>query len=344
MSKFVLFCIVSLSILLQGCRSLGPSSIQSNRGAYIEALSRTDKEEMLANIVRARYNDPPVFMKVKTISAAPSLEMGTEMQAGAEIDKPKSAYIHPKFIYKEAPTILYTPLMGTEYSTQLLMPMGLMNLFLMLNNGFDMEVIADLMIITINGQTNSRTASDSSRIEFRKTLSALNKLYRNKMINFATTKDMGQNADPTIVIDVHKDALGTEEYKYLMKEMDINNTKGLIEMKMGFNKKENVLAVNTRSFLALINYLSNYVDVPVNHSKSVLAPSINTENGHLHIYTSRKFPDNANTAVYMYNNWYYIQSEDVSSQNILYLLQILFDLQAHIGSSNGNIQLMMPIR
>lgn len=333
----------SVLFLFVGCRSLGPDSIRSNRGAYIEALSQTDKEEMLANIVRAKYNDPPIFLKIKTISAAPSLEMGAETQGNLKVGS-DYGLIKPRLIYREAPSILYTPLIGSDYSTQLLMPMGLMNLFLMLNNGFDVEVIADLMIININGKTNSRGASDSLRMEFKNTINALGTLYRQKLINFATTKDMVQNPDPAIIIDVRKEAYNTAEFNYLVNELDLKPNTTFIEMKLGFNKRENVMAVNTRSFLALINYLSNYVDVPDEHSNRVWRGNFDASRGNLHIYCCKQLPQDANTAVYLYNHWYYIKSDDISSQNILYLIQVLFDLQAHIGTVNGNVQLIMPVR
>lgn len=333
----------SLFFLVVSCRSLGPNSIHSNRGSYIEALSQTDKEEMLANIVRAKYNDPPVFLKINSISAAPSLELGSENQGTFGAGQ-NFGYIQPTFTYKESPTILYTPLMGIEYSTQLLMPMGLMNLFLMFNNGFDLEIISDLMIISINGKTNSRTASESERYQFKRLTQAINNLYKQKLIKFATTKNPDHIGDLNFVIDIRKEALLTDDYKYMAKELAIVDNTTTIEMKLGFSDNDRVFAVNTRSFLALINYLANYVEVPEQHKNNVWQGNIDVNSGNIHVYCSKKMPQNANTAVFIYHNWYYIKSDDISSQNILYLMQVLFNLQAHIGNSNGNIQYTLPLR
>jgi len=254
------------------------------------------------------------------------------------------AYIQPTFTYRESPTILYTPLMGIEYSTQLLMPMGLMNLFLMFNNGFDLEVISDLMVISINGKTNSRTASEVERSDFKKLTQAMNNLYKQKLIKFATTKSPGHTGDPDFVIDIRKEALQTDDYKYMVKELGVDNNATSIEMKLGFSDSNKVFAVNTRSFLALINYLANFVEVPEQQKEKVWHGNIDVNSGNIHVYCSNQMPKNANTAVYIYHSWYYIKSDDISSQNILYLMQILFNLQAHIGSSNGNIQYTLPLR
>ncbi|MCE1198442.1 MAG: hypothetical protein LWW85_05690 [Marinilabiliales bacterium] len=330
-------------LFLGGCRSIGPKSIHANRGSYIEALSRTDKEEMLANIVRAKYNDPPVFLKIKTISASPRLETGAEAEAKLSATE-HYGVIKPRLVYSDSPSILYTPLMGSEYSTQLLMPMGLMNLFLMLNNGFDLEIVADLMIITLNGKSNSRNATEAERNEFRSVMQAMNRLYKKRLINFATNGKGGDPAELSIAIDVRADALENEDYRYLIRELGLEKYPGTIEMKMGFSKKEHVFAVNTRSFLALMNYLSNFVDIPEVHRQWVWKSEISPDSGNLHIRCSKTLPRDANTAVYLYNHWFYIGAEDIGSQNILYLMQILFDIQAHIASSNGEIQLTMPIR
>ena len=333
---------ILLVLLFAGCRNLGPNSIYSNRESYIEALSQTDKEEMLANIVRAKYNDPPKFLKIKTISAAPSLELGAESEF--RFTPENFAVLKPKLNYKESPTIIYAPLMGTEYSTQLLMPMGLVNLFLMLSNGFDTEVVCDLMITSINGKSNSRSASDSVRSEFKKVIVSLKRLSEKKLIHFATSGNPNKEKEPSFLIDITDDAMETDDFKYLAKKLELEYKAGPIEMVMGFNQKEKVFAVNTRSFLALINYLSNFVEVPEKHKNIVWQGGILPDSGQIHILCSDKMPENANTAVFLYNHWYYIKSDDISSQNILYLIQILFELQAHIGSSSGNIQLTMPIR
>lgn len=336
------FCYLLLLVLVS-CKSLGPNSIHSNRGSYIEALSQTDKEEMLANIVRAKHNDPPVFLKINSISAAPSLEVGSENHLNLGLEQ-NFAYVQPTFIYRESPTILYTPIMGMEYSTQLLMPMGLMNLFLMFNNGFDLDLIADLMLISINGKTNSRTASESDRTAFKNLTRAMNNLYKQKLIKFATTKNPDHTTEPNFVIDIRKEALETDDYKYMAKELGIEANATTIDMKLGFSDNDKVFAVNTRSFLALINYLANYVDVPEQQKKMVRESNINVNSGNIHVYCSNKMPQNANTAVFIYHTWYYIKSDDLSSQHILYLMQILFNLQAHIGNSNGNIQYTLPLR
>lgn len=334
---------VFLCLLIISCKSLGPNSIKSNRGAYMEALSQTDKEEMLANIIRSKYNDPPVFLKIKTISANPTLEFGTEDTSFNLKDAGYSA-ITPRLVYRESPNIIYSPLMGTDYSKQLLMPMGIINLFLMLNNGFDLEVIADLMIININGKTNSRNANEISRNEFKIIVRSLNNLYKKRLINLSTTKESSPDIEPKILIDISKEAFDTEEYKLLIKELDLKPKTETFEIKIGFNNTQNVFGVNTRSFLALINYLSNYVEVPKEHQERVWKSNISPESGYLHIYNSKTAPNDANTAVYLYNNWFYIKNEDISSQNVLYLIQILFDIQAHTGNSNDKIQFTLPIR
>ena len=65
------------TLLMSGCFSPGPGSIQNQRGSYTEVLALTDREELLVNIVRLAYCDAPVFLQVSGVTASPSIEYGT---------------------------------------------------------------------------------------------------------------------------------------------------------------------------------------------------------------------------------------------------------------------------
>ena len=102
-------------------------------------LSVTDKEELLANIVRLAYLDAPVFLQVNSVTAAPSIEYGTESEISlGDGGRPSPLVLgKPKLIVKDVPTIVYKPLLGKEFAGELLMPFDIRPVFLMLDNGFD---------------------------------------------------------------------------------------------------------------------------------------------------------------------------------------------------------------
>ena len=50
MPKFKIIISAFLFTLLFNCKSIGPGAIERDRGSYVEALSLTNRQEMLANI------------------------------------------------------------------------------------------------------------------------------------------------------------------------------------------------------------------------------------------------------------------------------------------------------
>jgi hypothetical protein len=329
-----------LSICISGCRNLGANSIKFNRPSYIEALSQTDKEEMLANIVRAKYNEPPVFLTIKTITASPSMDFGVEGNKSF----PGALSVTPGLSYETNPTVFYTPLLGKEYSSELLMPLGLVPVFLMLNNGFDLEIVANLMILSVNDISNSRHAPEAQRELFQKVFRTINQLTRQQLIHIATTQQSNFFEDPTLILDVSEAALETEEFDFLAKTLKIDKKAGAVDIKIGLYTSGNHIVVNTRSILAVINYLSNFVSVPEQHKNWVWKTELEEEVPLIDIKYSVSRPANANTQVFMKNHWFYVEQDDIMSQNTLYLLRILFDMQAHISGNGENLQLTLPVR
>ena len=120
-----------LPLLLPACISRGPASIAEQRGPYTEVLSVTDKEELLANIVRLAYLDAPVFLQVNSVTAAPSIEYGTESEVAlGDGGRPSPLVLaKPKLLVKDVPTIVYKPLLGKEFAGELLMPFDIRPVF-----------------------------------------------------------------------------------------------------------------------------------------------------------------------------------------------------------------------
>ena len=66
-----------IPFLLVSCVGFGPRSIQVQRASYTEVLGATDAEELLANVVRLRYLDTPVFLRISSVTASPTMELSS---------------------------------------------------------------------------------------------------------------------------------------------------------------------------------------------------------------------------------------------------------------------------
>ena len=73
--KFAPALVVTLvALATTACNSLGPGTIGRDRFDYQEALGKSMQEQMLANLVKMRYGDAPVFLDVASVINSYSIE------------------------------------------------------------------------------------------------------------------------------------------------------------------------------------------------------------------------------------------------------------------------------
>ena len=59
--------IIGLVLLVTGCTTIGPQSVERDRFDYNSAISNSWKEQTLLNIVKIRYADMPLFVEVASV-------------------------------------------------------------------------------------------------------------------------------------------------------------------------------------------------------------------------------------------------------------------------------------
>src|SRR5215510_12088266 len=74
---------------MSGC-AFGTKALRSHRPEYNRAIQQTEKEELLLNIVRARYSEPMKFLQVTSIVS--TLTYGATLDASADVpfDAPRA--------------------------------------------------------------------------------------------------------------------------------------------------------------------------------------------------------------------------------------------------------------
>ncbi len=334
-------------LLLGGCLSRGPASIAQQRGPYTEVLARSDQEELLANIVRLAYLDAPVFLQVTSVTASPSLEYGTEseVRVGDGSSPNPLALAKPKVIVKDAPTITYKPLLGREFSNELLMPFDIRPVFLMLDNGFDFSVVAQLLFKRLNHLSNARSASSAERAEFRQVTDAMSRLLQSGGLRLGTPDEGLRSANGKVLATLSDDALASADGKLVIATLGLDPRLKSYELKSGLQGTAGAIAVSSRSLLALLSYLSNYVEPPAAHAALVWPTDARTESSPLmRISSSAQRPANAEPAIFYRGHWFYLRADDLRSRNTLFLLRLLFNLQAQAASTQGDVQLTLPVK
>ena len=147
---------IPLFMLMSGC-SLGPSMIRANRLTYNDAVQLTERQELLLNIVRLRYNEGPEFLATSSISTQFSIDLSAA--AGAQVGKDQEQRtslfnLGSTAGYSERPTITFTPQNEKEFTQQLISPMELETIFLLIHYGWDIDRVLRLTSEGINGLRN----------------------------------------------------------------------------------------------------------------------------------------------------------------------------------------------
>lgn len=221
-----LVCII-ICFLISGCNTIGPRSISNGRSDYNRALVKSDREQLLLNLVRLRYHDTPQFIEVSGITAAyelitnPSLA-GTLGATG----EPGPLVGGIGVTIKEKPTITYTPLQGKKFITQMLSPISGEKLVLLAQSTRDVETVMRLALQVVGTEKNlvpnAPTAAgprpkDPPEFKDFQTLSnALSEMQRSGCIQFVWTP--AKEAETSEV----KDELKPKDGKKLGQDVGFN--------------------------------------------------------------------------------------------------------------------------
>jgi len=113
---------ILLLLALGGCSLVGPASIRHGRVHYNAAIQQTNSEQLLLNIVRLRYRDPPYFLEIAGVTSSFELRTG----ATGSLTDPRSS-VEPnvfgaELALVERPTVSYVPLTGDKFASQLMTP------------------------------------------------------------------------------------------------------------------------------------------------------------------------------------------------------------------------------
>ncbi len=335
-SKAVVLCLSVLA--LAGCGTLGPGYIEASRTPFIEVLARTDEQELLLNIVRLRHAEAPVFVQVEGITVAPSAQVSvTSAVPFIDIeDATVTNAFTPTLTIADNPTIVYNPLLGTEFARKLLVPLQPTVILLLSQNGWGLDQLFPLMVRSIEGIRD--VAGDADRYDA--VVAAIGRLERSGALVLGTSEP-DADGSTTLLMRISPDGHRSADGRLLAEALSIDPDRATYRLESGFAAAPDTIAIEMRPLLSVLHHVGAGVETA---DRSPATPGLAAADVGLHIRSGSTAPLDAFAAVPARGRWFWIDGGDGDSKATLLLIRLLFNLQAQGDGDSDTFQLTLPVR
>ena len=293
---------------LAGC-ALPNQAMRSNYTDYNETIHYTQSQQMLLNLVRLKYRELPLFLKVGALSASYSFEFNGGSRLGKSGDT-KLYSLDLGASYSTRPTITYTPVEGDTFVKQVLSEVDSQVFVLLYRSGWPISVLCHVMVERIGKAINRQ--DDPSYPAFEKIVDRLQNAQKTDKLRFENEGKDQRVVLTTDFVDIVSDDRVAEE-----REL-----------------RYPIHVVQLRSFLDIMYFLGKNTEVPKAQQDQV-KPS--QPNGWIRIHASPRPPDGALVSVKYNDTWFSIAKNDIPSKDTFSLIKLLYQMQA------GDIPTVQPL-
>ena len=329
-----------LCFMFTSCARFSHTIVPVDRFNYNEAISRSQKEQMLLNILRLRYRDIPVFLSVASILTQYSYTGSIGASGTAVLDTSTVAASNiggsANFGYTERPTITYIPLTGSEFARRIFSPIPVELMFGASQGGYATDLLMLIGLQRLNDLENSSFAAvpspdDLDRLrEFSRVLNLTNELGSRGALEMYRDKKETTALRYLVVaenLDSDTQALVNEFRKSLGLDPDQNTYRLTARLT---KRDPDEITVHPRSLIGVMSFLSRGVEIPAAHLKEGRVVDMGSwgDMVSFRILSSRDRPGNVFVAVRYQDYWFYIENSDHESKRAFGLLIYLFQLQA----------------
>lgn len=307
--KQVVLCTAAL-LAVTGCTSATTRSIRASYAGYNQTIAYNQNQQMLLNLVRLRYRELPLFLKVGALSSSFNFEMNAAAGIGRSFNETRTWDLGAGTSFSSRPTITYTPIEGNTFVKQLLAEVDQSTFVLLFRSGWPMGALCHIMVERIGEDYNN--ASEPTYDRFVEAVEALDTAQESNRLNFVTSED-------ALFLQITKSDAPIE---------GVSPDSPLLESMIAFD------TFQLRSLMDIMFFLAKNTAVPEDELDQV-RPA--TRNGWLDIGVSEAVPSDAFVWVEHNGHVFSIAKSDPQSKDTFALLKMLFEIQA------GDIRSVTPI-
>jgi hypothetical protein len=325
------------ALLISGCASMGPPTIDRDRFDYVTSISESWKRQMLLNLLKVRYADAPVFMDVASVISSYSLE--GEVRLGgqyAQVGRGDTfGSVGATGRYADKPTITYQPLAGEKFAKSLMAPVPVSGVLFLIQSGYPADLVLRICVSTINGIENAFGGPGNPRAgnpKFRELMTALRESQAAGDTGFRMKKT---REGEEVVLFVRPLAADASAPRHRIREL-LDLDPALREYRIVYGSvpdREGEIAILTRSILQVIIDVSSYIAVPQADMADgrTYRPQRTTEQEKmfpalLTVHHGDSPPDVSHVAVRYRDQWFWIDDRDHPSKFALNFLLMMSSL------------------
>jgi hypothetical protein len=331
--------LLPLTLALGACQTVGPQSMKFGRGQYNEVVQRTDGEQLLLNLVRLRYRDPPLFLEVTSIATSLSLELGTSVTGS--VGDAKSVTPGGSVLYTERPTITYAPLHGSRFGQLFLTPIEPRTLLLLYHSGWAIDRILKVFVQRLGPLPNAPRASgptpDQAPLyqDFFRAAEILRSLWQDGHLEFGETR---RGDVPVLVLTIDPTRAADPRVAELARLLGLPQPTTTLLLTTTLRSSEPaVVPVVPRSLLAALYYTSQGVEPPAQDVRRGRVTRTREAGGEdfdwtritgklMRIRHSSRRPADPFVAVRYRGHWWYIDDSDLDSKSTFSFLSQALEL------------------
>lgn len=334
--------IMVITFFIAGCKSIGPKKMTRDRFDYSHALADSWKKQMLLNIVKVRYLDLPIFLDVGQLVTGYSME--TSVNLGGSMSSANNfGSFGAQGRYTDRPTITYMPLTGERFLEGFLIPVKPINVFSLIQSGYEADFILELCLDSFNGLFN-RSVSLASKRQPNEAFFEVIILMREIQDAGAIGMKIVQSEDEqqTIVFFFRNQNVSEEiqqksaEVRRLLEVPDHQMEFKLVYSPMKGGPGE--LGIGTRSMWQILTAMAMGIVIPDSHRERRLIPPLTEigieETPLLRVLSGQSKPEDYYVAVPYEDEWFWIANDDWKSKNTFGSILFLFSLADSRASEN----------
>jgi hypothetical protein len=337
--RLALLAAAIASVLAAACSSLGPQTMDRDQISYGNSIGENWKHQMLANIVKVRYLDMPVFVDVGQIVAGYTLE--AQLGAGFNIvpgydNQSISGYGR----FTDRPTVTYSPKTGDAYLRSLLTPVSPQALLSLIAAGYDPGLLFTWVVASVNGIPNfsgHRGEERAADPRFLEIVALLGDLREGRLAGFEV-RESAETGHVTLLV-FRRGGMTPEQE---LKRQRLSELLGLDPDKNEFRvvyapveTGHDVLAIETRSIMQTVAVFARFIDVPADKAgwAEPPVPLLPGQERPFTVRTGPAAPANAFAAARYQDDWYWIDQTDRVSKRVFTMMLFLTTLTSDSGTS-----------